>query len=78
MPISGSLGDNTEVSEFLDVLDPRPGMILYLIIFKASFIKNLFFDDNSFVMIDEEDGGDVEAEEVLELDDDTFELKTNS
>ena len=29
-------------------------------------------------MIDEEDGGDVEAEEVLELDDDTFELKTNS
>ena len=46
--------------------------------FKASFIKNLFFYDNSFVMIDEEDGGDVEAEEVLELDDDTFELKTNS
>ena len=29
-------------------------------------------------MIDEEDGGDVEAEEVLELDDDTFELKMNS
>ena len=67
MPISGSLGDKTEVSDFLDDIDPRPGTIQYKIISKASLNKNLFNDDNSFDVNKEEDDGDVEVVEVLEL-----------
>ena len=79
MPISGSLGDKTEVSDFLDDVDPRPGIIRYKIISKASFNKNLFNDDQSFNVKIEEDVGNVEGDEVLELvaDLDTFGTKIN-